>query len=137
MEKGQNDKERTEEEKRQKRSSIRKKRVVVVAVIIIVVAIIIAFWGTQPPRSYRPSEILQSPESYEGKNIQVRGIITSHNSTAKIFLLGDTVVNMTVSYTSLPEGFQIGIEMIVKGVLRKSDGNWIFNAQEVLVGHPR
>ncbi len=119
-----------------RRVSRKKERVIIVTVLIIVIATLIAFWGSQPQRTYWPSEIVNSPQQFVGKTVQVRGMSTAVNTANLTFVLGDGTRNLTVHYSSLPPGFALGIEMIVKGSVQMSGGDWAFVAQEVLVGHP-
>jgi len=122
---------------RPRRISKKKERVVVVTVLIVVIAILIAFWGSQPQRTYSPTDIVNSPQQFIGKTVQVRGLAMEANTTNLTFVLGDFNKNLTVHYSALPTGFQVGIEMIVKGSVQMRDGDWGFVAQEVLVGHPK
>ena len=121
----------------QGRISRKRGRLIIATVVIIVVAILVAFWGSQPQRTYTPTEIINAPQQFVGKTVQVRGLAMAVNEANMTFLLGDLSKNLTVHYRSLPTGFQIGIEMIVKGSVEMQGSNWAFVAQEVLVGHPK
>ncbi len=124
-------------EKPRRRMSRKKQQITAIAIVVIVIAILVAFWGTQPQPAYSPTDLLNSPEQYKGKTVQVRGLAKSVDEVNKTFVLTDFNVNLTVRYSSLPQGFQIEIEMIVKGTLEGSGNAWVFVAQDVLVGHPK
>jgi cytochrome c-type biogenesis protein CcmE len=120
-----------------KRVSRRTGRVAVVAVVIVIVLALVAFWGSKPQKTYTPSQVLADPQDLEGKSVQVRGLAASLSLTDNTFVLGDGVSNLTVRFTSLPDAFEVGKEMIVKGVLQRDGGYWILVAQDVAVGHPQ
>lgn len=119
-----------------KRVSRRTKRVAAAAIVIVIILVVVVFWGSQPQKTYTPSQVLAAPQDLEGKSVQVRGLAESLNLTNNTFVLGDGVSNLTVRFTSLPEAFEVGKEMIVKGVLQRDGGYWILVAQDVAVGHP-
>lgn len=119
-----------------KHVSRRTMRVAVAAVVIVIVLLVVLFWGSQPQKTYTPSQVLAATQDLEGKNVQVRGLAESLNITNNTFVLGDGISNLTVRYASLPEAFEVGKEMIVKGVLQSDGGYWVLVAQNVAVGHP-
>ena len=121
--------------KPRRRISRRNKRLAVAAVIVIV-ALVAAFWGAQPQEFVTPSQLAGNPSRYAGMTIQLRGLVTDLNATEGTFLVGDDIVNVTVEYTSLPEAFQVGKEVIVKGQI-VTVSPLLFRAQEIVVGHAR
>jgi len=123
-------------EKPTRRLSRKKQQVAAIAIVVIIISIFVAFWGSQPQPAYTPSDLLDSPEKYVGKTVQVRGLVKSVDEMNKTFVLTDFNVNLTVRYSSLPQGFQLEIEIIMKGTLESSGSSWVFVAQDVLVGHP-
>jgi len=118
-----------------RRMSRRNKRLAA-ATAIVIVALVAAFWGAQPQEFVTSSQLAANPSRYAGLTIQLRGLVTELNATAGTFLLGDDVVNVTVRYTSLPEAFQVGKEVIVKGQIA-TVSPLVFAAQEIIVGHAR
>lgn len=136
MEGSQPEKIEPEKKTRPRRFSKKQQRAIAVAVVIIIVAVVIAFWGSQP-KVYTPSDILNSPQQFVGKSVQVRGLVVAVDANNSTFLLGDYSVNLTVRYSSLPPAFEVGKEMIVKGILQDEGGKWVFVAQDILVGHPK
>jgi len=118
-----------------RRMSRRNKRLAVASAIVIV-ALVAAFWGAQPQEFVTPSQLAGNPSRYAGTTIQLRGLVTELNTTAGTFLVGDDIVNVTVEYTSLPEAFQVGKEVIVKGQIA-TVSPLVFTAQEIVVGHAR
>ena len=122
---------------RPRRMSRKKGRIIAATIVIIVVAILVAFWGSQPARTYTPTDIVNAPQQFVGKTVQVRGLAMAVNTTNLTFVLGDLTKNLTVHYSALPTGFQLEVEMIVKGSVEMRGSEWAFVAQEVLVGHPK
>lgn len=118
-----------------RRMSRRNKRLAVAAVIVIV-ALVAAFWGAQPQEFVTPSQLAGNPGRYAGQTIQLRGLVTYLNTTDGVFWVGDDIVNVTVTFRSLPEAFQVGKEVIVKGQIA-TVSPLVFAAQEIIVGHAR
>lgn len=106
------------------------------AAAIFIVAVFFALWGAQPQDFVTPSQLAANPIGYSGALIQLRGVVNGLDTSARTFLVGDANANVTVSYTALPEGFQIGKEVIVKGRL-VSLAPLVFTAEDIVVGHPR
>lgn len=106
------------------------------AAVIFVVAVFAALWGAQPQDFVTPSQLAANPSGYSGTLIQLRGVVTDLNASAKTFLVGDATVDVTVSYAILPEGFQVGKEIIARGkVVALSP--LVFRAEKIVVGHAR
>ncbi len=117
-----------------KRLRRRQKRLALAAGVFAAAAVV-ALWGAQPPEFVTPSELAANPNGYAGV-IQLRGVVTDVNASARTFWIGDDAVNVTVAYAALPDGFQVGKEVIAKGrVLTVSP--LVFQAQEIVVGHAR
>ena len=97
-------------EKTRKISEKHIKIIVVIAVIIIVVGLL--FWGMIPEKIYEVSEITNSKETFDGKDLNVKGIINNWNiSTNNFTLLDTTNENLLIEIThtgAYPEGFGNG-----------------------------
>lgn len=126
--------------------SRRRKKKMMIAALVIVVALVILFWGwSSTGRSYLGvSTILDSsttsvPAKYVGKTVEVQGIVTgwSGDMSAMNFKLADKVdatksMNVTMAGT-LPEGFENGKTVVVKGELNPTLP-LLLTATEITVG---
>jgi cytochrome c-type biogenesis protein CcmE len=113
----------------------KKKRNVVLVLVIVVVALIIGLWGTAPTDYLTVSDINGSSGTYLDTVIEVKGLVENWNSSGNAFELADSDSRMNVTYITLPEGFNNGKEVVVKGVL-KNEGSLVLEASEIKVGCP-
>jgi cytochrome c-type biogenesis protein CcmE len=102
--------------KSKKRMSRRTKGVVIV-VLVIAVALVIGLWGTAPANYLTVNDVISNSDSYKGKTIEVKGIVEDWNSTANTFSLADGDKKINVTYITVPEGFNNGKDVVVKGTL--------------------
>jgi cytochrome c-type biogenesis protein CcmE len=102
--------------KSKKRMSRRTKGVVIVAVVI-AVALVIGLWGTAPANYLSVNDVISHTDIYLNKTIEVKGIVEDWNSTANTFSLADGDKKINVTYTTVPEGFNNGKDVVVKGTL--------------------
>jgi len=114
----------------------RRQKRLVAAAVVFVAAAVVALWGAQPQEYVTPSQLAGNPGRYEGVVIQLRGVVEGVNATERTFVLADDAANVTVSYSGLPDGFQVGKEVIAKGAL-VAVSPLVFQAQEIIVGHAR
>lgn len=119
-----------------RRSLTRRQKRLAIAAAVFIIATFFALWGAQPQEFVTPSQLAANPSGYSGALIQLRGVVSGLDTSARTFLVGDAFTNVTVSYATLPEGFQIGKEVIVKGRV-VSLAPVLFTAQDIVVGHPR
>jgi cytochrome c-type biogenesis protein CcmE len=102
--------------KSKKRMSRRTKGVVIV-VVVIAVALVIGLWGTAPANYLTVNDVITNSDNYQGKTIEVKGIVEDWNSTANTFNLADGDKKINVTYITVPEGFNNGKDVVVKGTL--------------------
>jgi len=124
---------------------MKKKIKIIIVVIIVVISLGILLWSLSPPKSESVSDIVKNPDKFLGKNIQIKGIVennTIENSTSEItFNLTDEKDNnykLSITYEgSLPNNFQEGKTIFVKGTLEKDDDQkLLFKADKIIVGCP-
>ena len=123
-------------EKTRKISEKHIKIIVVIAVIIIVVGLL--FWGMIPEKIYEVSEITNSKETFDGKDLNVKGIINNWNiSTNNFTLLDKTNENLLIEIThtgAYPEGFGNGETIIVTGRYNSSTNHIV--SKSIQIGCP-
>ncbi len=122
---------------------MKKKSKIIVVAVIVVVALVILLWSLSPPKSQSISDVVDNPDKFLGKNIQIKGIVVNNtidNSTSTIkFNLtdeDDDSYNLTVWYEGiLPNNFEAGKVSFVKGYLERDDeDNLYFDAETIKIG---
>lgn len=134
MQKGSDENNKLKKTRTRKFFSRKDKKIIAVIIIIIGVLILI-LWGLTPSGYLTVNDVTKNPSRYLNKVIEVKGTVGDWNSSANTFNLTDEKDNLTVSYINLPEGFNNGRDVVVKGVLR-NNGGLVIEAKEVIVGCP-
>jgi cytochrome c-type biogenesis protein CcmE len=122
-----------------KKLKLTKRNKIIIAVIIILAAVGICVWGMIPPEFLTVSEVMDNPNKYKGKEIEVKGTVANLNATGpvKTFDLTDGKSVMHVEYEgALPSEFKEGKDVVVKGKLEARGEEWVFKATEITVGCP-
>lgn len=127
----------TEAEKpRSRLTGKRKKLLTAVAVLVIIaLALVVGFWGNAPVPYMTVSQVIDNPSSYVDKEIEIKGLVENWNTTARTFDLTDDESVLTVSYDSIPDGFNNEKEIVVSGVLKGTNG-LVLEADKITVGCP-
>lgn len=127
----------TGNDKPKKGLSGKKKRIlaVMVVLIIVAVAIVVGLWGNTPVPYMTVSNVTYDSSEYLNEEIEIKALVEDWDSTGKTFNLTDEESSLVVSYVTLPDGFNNGKEIVVKGILR-DDGGLILEATEIIVGCP-
>ena len=124
---------------------MKKKIKIIIAVIVVVVSLSVLLWSLSPPETKSVRELIDNPDEYLGKNIQIKGIVDNNtitNGTNGVsFNLTDEKdkeYNVTILYEGTPpNNFQGGKTVFIKGTLeRDGDENLIFKADKIIVGCP-
>lgn len=110
------------EKKGRKISEKQIKLIVVVAVVIIVVGLL--FWGMIPEKIYEISEIMKNKEDFDGKEFNVKGLVSNWNLSSNDFILVDSF-NSDLSidithYGAFSEGFGNNVTIVVMGTFNTS-----------------
>ena len=97
------------------------------------------FISIEPQTQYTVDEVMSSPESHEG-DIHLRGQVTIGSVdtlTTSFELMGQTHT-LSVSYSGaiVPDGFDEGNTIAVKGNLVQQSGEWVLEAHEIQTGCP-
>ncbi len=126
-----------ESDKPRKGLSRKKKRIlaIVVVLIVVAVAIVVGLWGNTPVPYMTVSNVTDNSSKYLDDEIEIKATVENWDSTGKTFNLTDEESSLMVSYVTLPDGFNNGKEIVVKGILR-DDGGLILEATEIIVGCP-
>jgi len=97
------------------------------------------FISVDPETQYYIDEVMDSPQNHEG-DIHMRGQVEpdSINSSASFFMLIGIEHSLSIDYSgaAIPDGFDEGITIAVKGQLVNENGNWILKANEIQTGCP-
>lgn len=121
---------------------MKKKNKIMIVVLVVIIAIIITLWGLKPPETKSLNQVMNNPDKYLGKNINLKGTVENNsikNSTdSLLFCLTEGEYNLSVIYIgNIPNNFVEGKKVILKGVLKKDEDNkLLFIASKITVGCP-
>ena len=97
------------------------------------------FISVNPETQYYIDEVMESPQDYEG-DVHLRGQVEpgSINSTSSLFTLIGIEYSLKIDYSgaAIPDGFDEGHTIALKGQLLYENGDWILNAIEIQTGCP-
>ncbi len=96
--------------------------------------------SVDPEIQYSVDQIMEEPERFQDSQIFVRGVVSvdSMDNGEKKFVLegvsGEIIVDFTDS--PIPDGFDEGRTIAVRGDLFLEDGSWIIDSFEIQTGCP-
>tara|TARA_B100001123_G_C15225611_1_gene993049 strand:- start:87 stop:467 length:381 start_codon:yes stop_codon:yes gene_type:complete len=94
----------------------------------------------EPQVQYSVDELMDDPTEYEDDEIFVRGVVStesvSHDNLT--FQLDGVSKNILVDFTRspIPDGFDEGRTIAVRGLLKFDDGSWVIHSMEIQTGCP-
>ena len=102
--------------------------------------LLLMFISVEPEVQYSVDEIMANPDNYENKELFVRGDVVNNSLIIdeKIFTLSGINQYLIIDFSaaSIPEGFQEGLPVAVKGKLVEINDSWNIQASEVITGCP-
>ncbi len=102
--------------------------------------LLLMFISVEPEVQYSVDEIMANPDNYENKELFVRGDVVNNSLIIdeKIFTLTGNNQYLIIDFStaSIPEGFQEGLPVAVKGKLVEINDSWNIQASEVITGCP-
>ena len=106
-----------------KARKISEKQIKIIAVVTIVVIVVgVLLWGMVPGKIYNVSEILGNPEGFDGRGVNVTGVVRGWSLFSENFTLVDShdkSFTMNITHTrSFPEGFGNSETVVVTGIFR-------------------
>ena len=97
------------------------------------------FVSINPETQYYIDEVMESPESHEG-DVHLRGQVEpgSIDSPTSSFMLIGQVHSLSINYSgaAIPDGFNEGNTIAVKGQLVNRGESWMLMAHEIQTGCP-
>jgi len=97
------------------------------------------FVSIEPSTQYYIDEVMESPEDYEG-DVHLRGQVepgTIDTSMSSFMLIGiEYSLIIDFSGAAIPDGFDEGHTIAIKGQLLNSEQGWILMAKEIQTGCP-
>ena len=97
------------------------------------------FLSIEPETQYSVDEVMSSPLSHEG-GVHLRGqvAIGSIDSDSYSFELAGSshTLNVDFSGVAIPDGFEEGHTIAIKGDLINTDEGWLLEAREIQTGCP-
>jgi cytochrome c-type biogenesis protein CcmE len=118
---------------------ISEKQIKIIAVVTIVIIVVsILLWGMIPEKIYDVSEILNNPEGFDGKEVNVIGFVEGWEPSSYNFtLLDNSNENLAINIThtrAFPEGFGDNKTVVVIGVF--SSETRVIESQKIQIGCP-
>ena len=96
--------------------------------------------SVDPEVQYSVDEVMENPNNYENKDLFIRGDALNNSllSEQNSFILSGSNYEIMVDYSaaSLPEGYQEGLPVAIKGKLVRIDDYWSLQASEIITGCP-
>ena len=125
---------------RPKRRYSEKRVKVFVLVAVVSVVVVILLWGMVPERIYEVEEVVDGEDSFDGKQINVKGVVTAWETDKSNFTLLDSNnanLSILVRHTGpIPEGFGINVTAVVKGVFHRDGDIHSIDSTEIQIGCP-
>ena len=98
------------------------------------------FLSVDPQVQYTVDEVMDSPEEFSSEEVNIRGIVKNESidNSSSTFLLQGTESEILVSFAmiAVPDGFEEGRMIAVKGNLIQDGEMWIIDAKEIQTGCP-
>jgi len=96
--------------------------------------------SVDPEVQYSVDELMDDPGKFNEKDVFVRGVVSPGTFSVDdlVFLLegSDDMVLVDISKTPLPDGFDEGRTIAVRGELVLEDGIWTIISDEIQTGCP-
>ena len=98
------------------------------------------FLSVDPQVQYTVDEVMDSPEEFSSEEVNIRGIVKNESidNPSSTFLLQGSESKILVSFAmiAVPDGFEEGRMIAVKGNLIQDGEMWIIDAKEIQTGCP-
>ena len=98
------------------------------------------FLSVDPQVQYTVDEVMDSPEEFSSEEVNIRGIVKNESidNSSSTFLLQGSESKILVSFAmiAVPDGFEEGRMIAVKGNLIQDGEMWIIDAKEIQTGCP-
>ena len=98
------------------------------------------FLSVDPQVQYTVDEVMDSPEEFSSEEVNIRGIVKNESidNSSSTFLLQGSESKILVSFAmiAVPDGFEEGRMIAVKGNLIQDEEMWIIDAKEIQTGCP-
>tara|TARA_S200000501_G_scaffold101508_1_gene94986 strand:- start:12 stop:395 length:384 start_codon:yes stop_codon:yes gene_type:complete len=105
----------------------------------IIVLVVMMLATVDPQTQYFVDEVMENPEDFEGQ-VHIRGEVANNSVDSEnyTFLLLGIEYELFVDFsgTAVPDGFNEGKTIAVKGLLMYDSGTWILQAKEIQTGCP-
>jgi cytochrome c-type biogenesis protein CcmE len=111
---------------------------IIAVFIIVVIVVVILLWGMVPGKINEVSEILNNLEEFDGRMVNVTGVVTNWDVSSNNFSLGDSIdknllINVTHT-TVFPGGFSNNETVVVTGIFLSKTKR--IESQKIQIGCP-
>ena len=98
------------------------------------------FLSVDPQVQYTVDEVMDSPEEFSSEEVNIRGIVKNEsidNSSSTFLLQGyESEILVSFAMIAVPDGFEEGRMIAVKGNLIQDGEMWIIDSKEIQTGCP-
>ncbi len=119
--------------------SLTRKNRLLIAGASMALLLVLMFVSIEPQVQYSVDEVMDDPSSYEG-SLHVRGEVSIGSLDAENFSFTISGISYTLSVdyssTVIPDGFNEGNMIAIKGEMINNGGFWILHAHEIQTGCP-
>ena len=111
-----------------RRQSVKNTRVTRLVFVAAIMAGLLGlmFMSVDPEVQYTVDEVMESPEDFDSGEVHLRGVVrfgSVDNDTSSFVLEGlDSELSVTFASIAVPDGFEEGRTIAVKGQLDQADG---------------
>lgn len=95
---------------------------------------------SEPVPSMAVDDLMKSPDKHEKSEVSIRGVVSNgtYDSQSLTFSLEGSEYNLSIdaAQAAIPQAFDEGLTVLVDGILKKSQGKWILEAELITVGCP-
>ena len=93
-----------------------------------------------PVVQYTVDDLMSEPEKFQDSDIFVRGVVSEGSVSQEGMTFNLEGISMSIlvdfSQSAIPDGFDEGKTIAVRGILTKIDGFWIIESNEIQTGCP-
>ena len=95
---------------------------------------------SEPTPSMAVDELMNSPASYDGEEVSIRGVVKNGTYDAEqlIFTLegAEHILKVDADNAAIPQAFNEGLTILVDGTLHLKGSEWVLKAELLTVGCP-
>jgi len=105
-----------------------------------VAALVLMMVTVDPVVQYTVDDLMSEPEKFQDSDIFVRGVVSEGSVSQEGMTFNLDGISMSIlvdfSESAIPDGFDEGKTIAVRGILTKIGGVWVIESNEIQTGCP-